>query len=248
MDLVIPLVSQKDTDNSELRYLLRSAEKHFQNLGNIVLIGYKPKWFTNGLHMDASDPFKHGNKDANIILKLEDAVKWKEVSDPFVWSADDGVFLQDWTEEDMLLPEGRPWKLNEPPETPQGDRQNIWEIRKTNTRQYLHGQLGCDPLYYDMHCPQPVASDFSEIMRRTPFTKTPGLLVTSTYMNLSKAFAHPVNGRVRRPVIKYPLPEIEFDIMAMHYKFMTHSSSGFSNGMRKWLEKRYNGKSSYELY
>lgn len=246
MDLVIPLGTEGRNDNLELKYLLRSAEEHFENLGNVVLIGYKPSWFVNGLHMDASDPFKHGNKDANIILKLEDAVKWKKVSKPFVWSADDGVFLQPWTEEDQLTPEGREWYPDENPEDPLTPPSNIWEIRKAHTWRYLRGQLDRDPLYYDMHCPQPVASDYSGIMRATPFDEKPGLLVTSTYMNLSGAFDSPVRGRARRPVVKHALSGAELDDLARNYRFMTHNSSGFSNGMRNWLEKRYSRKSHYE--
>lgn len=246
MDLAIPLASEEKTSDLELKYLLRSAEEHFENLGNVVLIGRKPSWFVNGLHMDASDPFRRGNKDANIILKLEDAVKWKEVSDPFVWSADDGVFLQSWTKEDQLTPEGREWRPDEEPETPSESASDIWEIRKAHTWRYLHGRLGHAPLYYDMHCPQPVASDYIEIMRSTPFDEKPGLLVTSAYMNLSGAFVPPVKGRARRPVIKHALSNAELDNLALNYKFMTHNSTGFSNGMRNWLERRYSRKSRYE--
>lgn len=240
MDLVIPL--RKSDDNCrELKFLLRSAELFMENLNNVVIIGYKPDWICRALHLPAGD-VKNGNKDANIILKLQDACKWKEVEKPFLWSADDHVFTSPVTEEEQMIPGARIWEHHD--YSPM-ELRNTWVWRKKHTYEVLKGQSGRDPLYYDVHAPQPMDDDFPAVMHTTSFIQKPGMLVNSTYLNLSDRFCEPVDNRVSR-VIRNNMDRDELEELWNTCKYISYSENGYTKQLKSFLNDKFREKSSYE--
>lgn len=80
-------------DYDELRYALRSIETYFKDLGNVIIVGNKPHWAVNVIHIPAEDPYKH-NKDANLINKMILACLHPETSDRFLNFSDDFYLMR----------------------------------------------------------------------------------------------------------------------------------------------------------
>ena len=69
IDVVYKLGLNPDWGNyEELRHSLRSL-CNFENLGNVFIVGQKPDWIQEVIHIPALDSYKR-NKDANLINKL----------------------------------------------------------------------------------------------------------------------------------------------------------------------------------
>lgn len=83
-DIVIPYKE----DPGPLRYALRSLTGH-----KVVLVGHKPYWVKNVLHIPCGDKEGAKYKEANIFRKLLKACHDDRVSDPFIYSMDDVFFL-----------------------------------------------------------------------------------------------------------------------------------------------------------
>jgi len=82
------------SDDNELRYSLRSVEKHLKNFRNVYIIGYKPDFITNVIHIPAED--KMVVPDQNILNKLLTACTHPDISDSFLFFNDDHYLLQDF--------------------------------------------------------------------------------------------------------------------------------------------------------
>ena len=55
LDIVIPLAKDKRTNYYELRMTLRSIEKNLTGYRNIIIIGERPTWITNIIHIPLPD-------------------------------------------------------------------------------------------------------------------------------------------------------------------------------------------------
>src|ERR1035438_10130107 len=102
VDVVYKLGSGSDNNNDELRYSLRSLSK-FRDLGKVYIVGYKPDFIQNVIHIPMEDIFK-SNKDANLIEKLSAAAKCPDISDCFLNMSDDQIFLAEFFYEDFIIP------------------------------------------------------------------------------------------------------------------------------------------------
>jgi len=82
------------SDDNELRYSLRSVEKHLKNYRNVYIIGHKPDFITNVIHIPHED--KNIVPDMNILRKLLTACDHPDISDQFLFFNDDHFLLQDF--------------------------------------------------------------------------------------------------------------------------------------------------------
>lgn len=101
IDIVIPLGNGSKWRNNELRYALRSIDKHLLNIRHVVIVGELPKWCTNVIHIPAKD--KSGRKEYSIFSKIMAAVNDSRVSNPFIFSNDDIFFLKKISAYDMMF-------------------------------------------------------------------------------------------------------------------------------------------------
>lgn len=70
-DILIPLMHNGSKyDNLELRYCLRSIEKHLKDYGNIFIIGEKPEWIKNVIHIPYVDSINNWQRSWNIYRKI----------------------------------------------------------------------------------------------------------------------------------------------------------------------------------
>lgn len=95
-DIVIPLNNRSTQRNLELRYCLRSVEKHLSGIGNIFIIGYCPDWIQNVIHIPYEEDSRNRFRDRNIMNKMLTACKDERVSDDFMMVHDDHFLLADY--------------------------------------------------------------------------------------------------------------------------------------------------------
>lgn len=91
MDIVYP-IGKSNNDHRELRYSLRSLSL-LKNVGNVWIIGEKPKWIKNVTHIPRSDDM--GDKQLNVIEKIRLACQYKKLSDNFILMNDDFFYLEE---------------------------------------------------------------------------------------------------------------------------------------------------------
>jgi len=77
--------------DDELKYSLRSLKYIKDQYRNVVIVGDKPDWIKNIIHIKAKD--KYSNKQCNAISKLAKACRNKKVSNTFILMNDDFIFL-----------------------------------------------------------------------------------------------------------------------------------------------------------
>jgi hypothetical protein len=96
--IIIPLGTGSRWDNTELRYCMRSIEKHLTGYGDIFIIGEKPDWLRNVIHIPHDEGFNPQSyeKDRNIFNKIMAACADERVSDDFLFMNDDHFLLQDY--------------------------------------------------------------------------------------------------------------------------------------------------------
>jgi len=92
MDVVIPHGTGSRWDCNELRYSLRSMEMYMGGMGKVFVVGHKPEWLQNVIHIDHEDKYGR-NKGANIISKIIAACKHPDLSDKFIFKSDDHYFI-----------------------------------------------------------------------------------------------------------------------------------------------------------
>ena len=95
MDLVYPLGTGSYWNNNELRFSLRSVEKHLSNVNKVWIIGIAPDWLQNVNHIPYTD---HVGKapDYNMMKKLRRACQEVELSEDFLYMNDDHYLLSDF--------------------------------------------------------------------------------------------------------------------------------------------------------
>lgn len=90
MDLVYILGKGSLWGDNELRYSIRSAVKNMK-FRNIVIVGNKPEWLTNVVHIPMSDNTRF--KGINTLQKLKMACISRKVSKDFILMNDDFYIL-----------------------------------------------------------------------------------------------------------------------------------------------------------
>lgn len=92
MTIVIPYRTSRWQD-TELKYALRSAVAYLPAIGNIFIIGDRPAWLKNVIHIPATDEVGPVVKEQNVYNKLMLACKDEWVSDDFIMLNDDHFLL-----------------------------------------------------------------------------------------------------------------------------------------------------------
>lgn len=95
MDVVIPLGTGSIWNDTELKFALRSIEIHYPDLGNVYLVGEKPKWIKpkSVIHIPAADRPGQENKESNIARKVYLACTQPSLSQEFIFMNDDHFLL-----------------------------------------------------------------------------------------------------------------------------------------------------------
>jgi|GEM_PF-1655785 len=100
MDLVYILGTGSRWRNNEIRYSLRSVQKHM-DIGRVFIVGECPEWITGVVHVPAKDMEK--NKQLNARHKYEVAARDKRISKDFILMNDDFFILKPVSEVEYYI-------------------------------------------------------------------------------------------------------------------------------------------------
>jgi hypothetical protein len=141
--IVIPLGIGSHWQNQELRYCLRSIEKHLRGYGDIFIIGEKPPWLRHVIHIPFDEGFapKCHEKERNIFTKIMAACADERVTDDFLFMNDDHYLLREY--EAGAFPYYYDGDLAEKM-TVTDYKHTVW-----NTMALFNEEA----LYFDIHCP-----------------------------------------------------------------------------------------------
>lgn len=168
-DIIIALANDSRFNYAELRYALRSIEKNLTGYRDIYLIGEKPGWVQNVIHIKQKDTSR---KQYSIYNKFMTAAKTESVSKNFLrW--DDDVYLL----EKMHVDDVKDWH---------GGTLAHWSHLNINMmyRNVIRNTLKLFPegYYYDIHAPRRFNKLKYQQLVKYPWG-TQELLTKSTYFN-----------------------------------------------------------------
>ena len=242
VDVVYPLSAESLWDDNELRYSIRSLEKHFKNLGKIYIIGHLPDFIKpddyNIIHIPFPDSYTE-NKDANLIAKLLRACQEESLTDEFLFMSDDQYILQDVYAENMVpfysvkLAERR-YRTN-----------NKWERRLQRTYQALKAR-GKEGYEYDTHAPVIMQKElFKEVMLTYDWGATPGYCINSLY------FSHTRDEHVQRDVQVVRVTHTKEDRPALVERiadacYLNHNDVALKGPIKEIIEEEYPEPSPFE--
>lgn len=216
----------------ELRYSIRSLSL-FSDLGRVFIVGHKPDWLKNVVHIPVSDPYKR-NKDANLINKMLLA-SFSDVSDQFLNMSDDQYFLKK-TSIDQIIPIGisRPGKGNDP-----------WNKRRKNTVKAL--QQAGKPHDYDFegHCPYVLDKNlYPSAVLNYSYGEAPGMLGNTLYHNHYEIGPHKNIDHVGGAGLKATKQEIIETGNKFRFLNINH---GLTDVHKGFLMGKFPEKSPYEI-
>lgn len=98
MDVLYVIGTGSKWRNNELRYSLRSVEKHLKGYDRIFIVGDVPDFISNCnviLNPDATTAGSNYRHEYNIYNKIVCAIKYTDISDNFLFINDDHFFVKD---------------------------------------------------------------------------------------------------------------------------------------------------------
>jgi hypothetical protein len=239
MDIVYILGNGSQWDDNELRYSLRSLEKHFKHR-NVFIVGVLPKWLQNIIHIDIQDsfPYPNGGKLKNAVRKIRAACKNKRLSNDFVLMNDDFFFLRDCSEI-------KPFSL--------GTIQESLDRHKTKKGYYYKALFGTmnvlqrsgilEPLSYNVH--YPFVYNKEKFLRLTAQVDWLRIAYSwrTVYGNIFKI------GSDKRLDTKIHNPEDFKEFLKIENEFdfiSTTDRVALNSNFQDWIAARFPNKSIYE--
>jgi hypothetical protein len=173
-DILIPLMHDGSKyNNLELRYCLRSIEKHLKDYGNIFIVGELPEWIQKEtvIHIPFEDSIDNKQRAWNIYRKIIEGITFslqsiklegyfmdvKEekimLSDNFLFVNDDHYLLTDYIAGEFPYYHRGEIELGRAPNEPQRiQMDNTIEALKKSA-QYSGISKQTEPKDFDVHCP-----------------------------------------------------------------------------------------------
>lgn len=181
-DVVYILGSGSGWDDNELRFSLRSLAQFMADIGNIYVVGARPRWLANVIHIPYKDRFRC--KERSIMIKLAHACGHPDLSQTFLAIHDDHFCLRPTFAQAEPFWAGKQledvFKYVSP--------RNPWRYAIRNTFLALRAK-GLTEYNFDIHRPMLIDKTFfPQIMDLYDWPGAQhGFLVKSLYANTMKA-------------------------------------------------------------
>lgn len=233
MDIVYVLGTGSRWHNNELRYSLRSVEKHLKAYDNVYIVGFKPGWLQNVIHIPADDAFRQ-EKERNIFHKITVACLDKRVSEDFIFFNDDHFLLQDV--------ESMPYYHREPLEQYVKGRVTTYKISANNTLQALK-RRGYSTLNFDVHAPIIYnKSKFLEL-KKYNWNIRGAYIIKSLYCN-----THGITGEMLTDCkIQTPLTELQLHDRIKGRPVFSIGDGAITKTLRLFMDRLYPRESEFEM-
>lgn len=240
-DILIPLGQGSRQNDLELRYCLRSIEKHLREVGNVVIVGeQRLDWLANVIWVYGRDNPNGWMRANNIYRKIEIAIKSGAgtlLSDNFLFMNDDHFLLTDF--------DAREFPFYHRSEIALASLVKNWPqyMQMKNTVEVLPG-----PKYdFDVHCPIVYNKHrFIEVFENLEWPEY-GYGIKSMYCN------QPMNiynwSLVKCGDLKFGEPLMKdtiYQVLAGRQWFSIGDKCLKSGAMKEVLSELYPNKSKYE--
>jgi hypothetical protein len=240
VDVVYVLGTGSNWNNNEIRFSLRAIEKNLKGVGNIFIIGEKPDWLQNVIHIPHPDEYGAKNADGNIIRKVLRAIEDERLSNRFLFINDDHLVVQ-------------PIEAGEVPYFHKGDmntykaeyfKVNYWRKRLGRTKDVLNFK-GLPAFHFDCHTPIVFDKNlFPEIVGRFDYGVGPGYTMKSIYSNT--AGVEPTMLTDQKKVIFDHYTRAQIDKRVEGCTFISYNDAGLNNELKMWLAETFSKQSRFE--
>lgn len=233
MDVVVPLGKGSLHQNLELRYCLRSIETHVNNVGNIFIIGERPAFLDNIIHINVIDNSSREQKEANIFRKIVAACQDKRVSEDFYFFNDDHF---------LTVPFEEHYYHSGP--------LNIYidqlKVRQSHFKTLMNTYVALKGgKHFDVHCPITYNKQrFMETVGTCNWSISYGYGIKSLYCNMSG-----IAGMFIQDLkIKMDLTKMEIYRLIGKRRFFSIGDTALNQSMKQVLHELYPQQSKYEKY
>lgn len=236
IDIVYALGKGSAWNDNEIRYSLRSVEKHLSDYRNVYIVGECPEWMQNVTHIPYAD--EHQNRETRIALKVLRACNESSVSDQFLFMNDDHFLLKDCSA--IGYPYYHKGLLQEESDTP---NLNLpYRTSLLNTIQALSVQ-GKPAFNYDTHTP--ILYDkakFKDVYLPLDWNRKHSYVVKSIYANTIG-----VDGTFMPDCkIHKHLDLSDIAVTLLGKKVFSISNSAVNGALKKFMDELFPIKSKYE--
>lgn len=232
MDIVIPLGRGSRNSDMELRYCLRGIEMYACDVENVFIIGERPSFLSNVIHIHAVDMDGHEYKERNIYSKIMLACSDKRVSDDFLFFNDDHFLLAPFDPSTYHYKESlRETQMN----------------RKVKDAYYLAicntlGYIG-DGKNFDVHCPIVYNKErFKRTVGTASWYQKGGFLIKSLYCNMNGI----VGSYFQDLKITKPFSRWDLNILIRKRPYFSVGDHGINDNLKQLLKDLYPNPSRYE--
>lgn len=231
MDIILPLGNGSLHDNIELRFCMRSIEKHLKGIDNIYIVGEQPTWLQNVIHIPFKEMIYSENKQRNIYNKIIEVGAYAPVlSEDFLFFNDDHFILQDIQANKFPVHHKGPMTLE--------GRQPHEAYYKTlkNTLKLLPNTLN-----YDTHCPI-IYNKLNFAMMAVKWLPF-GYCLKTLYCNI-----YDIPGQYCEDMkIKFKQSYQEIKEMLINRLYFSIGNGAFAGPIVKVLNELYPEKSKFEI-
>lgn len=175
MDLVFPLGTGSNWHDNELRYCLRSVQKHLKGVDKIFIVGHLPSFLKEVIHIPFKDLTAEPAK--NSTYKILEACKHPDLSSEFILMNDDFYLTRDYQAESF------PWYIKgDLTFHNKGSGMYLSSIANTIRALRMKHQ---GTLHYDVHAPMRINKRiFQKVLNAYNWDKcSQGMLSRSLYGN-----------------------------------------------------------------
>jgi hypothetical protein len=236
--LSAPLGFGSRHNDIELKYCLRSIEKHLSGYGDIFLIGHKPKWVNNIIHIPAEDEQRTWWKERNIYRKILLACEDPRVSDDFLFMNDDHFLLSRFGAKRF------PYFFDGGTESHIGR-----EDQYGNTVKNTFDALRMHVHHFDVHCPINYNKQMFKDLQLFDWDRKYGYCIKTLYMHYWRPrIMGPIRGYYPDLKINQPLPSSKIKELLTGRSWFSVGNKAFDigGGMEQVLQELYPNKSKYE--
>ena len=240
IDVVYKLGSGSKFNNEELRYSLRSLS-NFKDLGKIYIVGFRPTWIQNIIHIEALDPFLT-NKDCNLINKLILASQDKQITEEFLNFSDDQLLMKSCDHIDFMTPYHDNSLINFLPD----QKLNRWKTRLKNTITTLQSK-GLPSNCYESHIPTLINKyNYTKTVFQYNYPEGQGMCGNTLYFNTIKAQGKPLpeNYATRLETLIQEIPTLESICEGrLHFNY---AEASICDNLFLFLHNKFPDRSIYE--
>ena len=225
----------RGANDDEIRWSVRSVEKHFQGTAEVLIIGDKPPWYS-GRYIPQRRVSKHtpNRPFRDMLSKVWTMATHPEVRDEFVWMMDDIYLIKPTTIEDLSTPRAVRWSESQ---------SNSWQRRKANTMRAL-ANTGRSVHDFATHLPHWVEKDKLRQLYEEFSLLRDTMLWEVLYGNVFRGHPEPVRPFFRRITRKISLEELQQT--TEHASIFNHTASAWCPAVRTFLEQMFPNQAAAE--